>query len=258
MRIALLGDIHGNLQALEAVLQDMAAHAPDVVVVAGDMVNRFVQPRETLELLATVPHIALHGNADLLTVRVDTPLWRPSNWPPHEVIARWHKAQIGPDWADYLEALPDHVLLETPGGQVLVAHALPGDPFHGVEHEAQAQLSQRTGVWRHWVARDQRVVEVLDGFPDAQLFVTFHTHFRHQRVLGERVIVNPGAVMCTPHEGGNPARAQYLLLTWQGDRWHTDFRDVPFDPRPVLASLQGHMAEVPYLEHVAAMLTNDH
>ena len=50
MRVAILADIHGNLPACEAVLQDIARNGADVIVAAGDLALRGAHPRETVEL----------------------------------------------------------------------------------------------------------------------------------------------------------------------------------------------------------------
>lgn len=61
-RIALLSDVHANLEALEAVLRDVDAHNPDVVAVLGDVINYGPNPRECLTLLAVHADILLAGN----------------------------------------------------------------------------------------------------------------------------------------------------------------------------------------------------
>ena len=65
MRIAALYDIHGNLPALEAVLQDIRHAAVDLIVVGGDVVAG-PMPRETLTCLLnfSVPVQCIQGNAD--------------------------------------------------------------------------------------------------------------------------------------------------------------------------------------------------
>ena len=66
MKIAILADIHGNLAALQTVVDDIDAWAPDLVVMAGDMVNRGPQPRACVDLvLDRVAHAgwqAIKGN----------------------------------------------------------------------------------------------------------------------------------------------------------------------------------------------------
>ena len=59
MRLAALADIHGNIYALEAVLEDLKGQAPDVVVVLGDSVVKFPQNRAVLDALDASPTSAL-------------------------------------------------------------------------------------------------------------------------------------------------------------------------------------------------------
>ena len=61
-RVALLSDVHANLEALEAVLRDVDAQRPDVVAVLGDTINYGPNPRECLELVDRVADVVLAGN----------------------------------------------------------------------------------------------------------------------------------------------------------------------------------------------------
>ena len=61
-RIAVLADIHGNLPALNAVIDDMARFAVDHVVVAGDSVNWGPFSREVLEIIAARKWAVIRGN----------------------------------------------------------------------------------------------------------------------------------------------------------------------------------------------------
>ena len=49
MKLAIIADIHGNLQALEAVLTDIKNQNVDTVIVNGDMVNRGPSNVEVME-----------------------------------------------------------------------------------------------------------------------------------------------------------------------------------------------------------------
>lgn len=61
-RFALISDVHGNLEALEAVLRDVDTQNPDMLVVLGDTINYGPNPRECLTLLAVHADILLAGN----------------------------------------------------------------------------------------------------------------------------------------------------------------------------------------------------
>jgi diadenosine tetraphosphatase ApaH/serine/threonine PP2A family protein phosphatase len=62
MRTAVLSDIHGNLDALQAVMRDVARQDPDRLVVLGDTVNYGAHPRECLDLVTREADIVLVGN----------------------------------------------------------------------------------------------------------------------------------------------------------------------------------------------------
>ncbi len=65
MKIAALYDIHGNLPALNAVLEDLENIQPDIIVIGGDMVSG-PMPGQTLERLSHLGEKAVYirGNAD--------------------------------------------------------------------------------------------------------------------------------------------------------------------------------------------------
>ena len=66
MRVAALYDIHGNLPALEAVLEEVRQAKVDQIVVGGDVVPG-PMPRETLRRLLglDLPTQFIHGNGEL-------------------------------------------------------------------------------------------------------------------------------------------------------------------------------------------------
>lgn len=62
MRYAILSDIHGNIEALEAVLEDMKKYNPDKVIVLGDTIGYGPNPRECLIKASRIADILLIGN----------------------------------------------------------------------------------------------------------------------------------------------------------------------------------------------------
>ena len=65
MRIAAIYDIHANLPALEAVLQELHDLKVDLIVVGGDVLPG-PMPQETIHALLDVeiPTVFIHGNGD--------------------------------------------------------------------------------------------------------------------------------------------------------------------------------------------------
>ncbi len=66
MRIAIISDIHGNLTALEAVLQDLEQQPPvDQLVIAGDLCLNGPYPRESLQRVQSLDCPVIQGNTDM-------------------------------------------------------------------------------------------------------------------------------------------------------------------------------------------------
>src|SRR3712207_5892915 len=98
MRVAIISDIHGNLLALEAVLDDLAAvGGADAVIVAGDLCLGGPQPRETLERLRTLGYPTVQGNTD-----------RDLAFPPapsasdRDALLDWTRQQLGDEALAFL------------------------------------------------------------------------------------------------------------------------------------------------------------
>src|SRR2546423_15500094 len=128
MRIAALYDIHGNLPALNAVLEELEGVRPDLVVVGGDMVSG-PMPRQTLERLGQLGNRvhALRGNADRDVVAVFDSL--PSALRTSEEVREvtlWTAQQLERSQRDFLAQLPEQITLHIEGfGDVLFCHATP-------------------------------------------------------------------------------------------------------------------------------------
>src|SRR5438094_7979367 len=64
MRLAVVSDIHGNLTALEAVVESLKADHPDVVVQAGDVAVNGPRPGEVVDRVRSLGWRSLVGNTD--------------------------------------------------------------------------------------------------------------------------------------------------------------------------------------------------
>src|SRR5829696_5689172 len=126
--VAVLCDIHGNLPALEAVIQELGTDEPDAVVIGGD-VAAGPMPLEVLGRLRELPWpvLWLRGNADrALVMSYDGTV--PEQWRDHPIwIAdAWTATQISHADRDFLDALPPLLRACVPGvGDVLFCHGTP-------------------------------------------------------------------------------------------------------------------------------------
>jgi predicted phosphodiesterase len=126
MRVAALYDIHGNLPALEAVIDEVAAEATEAILVGGDLVFG-PMPRETLQRLRAVdrPIHFIRGNTDREVVAHAK--GGASALPDGlRELMRWVAAQLAPEEIDTLDGWPLTERLTIEGlGDVRFCHATP-------------------------------------------------------------------------------------------------------------------------------------
>jgi predicted phosphodiesterase len=209
MRVAALHDIHGNLPALEAVLEDVERAAPDLVVVGGDVAAGAL-PAETLDRLEALGDRARYvmGNGDRELVdafdgtggpgEADSPLRRAFLWAARQ-LARRHR--------DALAAYEPTVSVDVDGlGPVLFCHGSPRS-----DTEIITTLTT-----------EERLRPMLEGVEE-RVVVCGHTHRQFDRRAAGRRVVNAGSVGM-PYEG--VAAAFWALLGPDVELRRTDY-DVP-------------------------------
>ena len=200
MRVAVLSDIHGNLPALEAVLEQVARETPDLVVVCGDIASGPL-PVETLTVLMALPDVRfLHGNADRSLVAGFDGSAKPRLAGP---AADWCAAQLSKEHRDFLASFPAEVRLEIDGlGRVLFCHGSP----RGDEEMMTAATPE------------DRLREFTAG-SETDVIVCGHTHMQFDRTVDGVRIVNPGSVGMPYGEPG----AHWALLGPGVDFRRTDY-----------------------------------
>jgi predicted phosphodiesterase len=236
--MAVIADIQGNLQALEAVLQDIPLWAPDIILVGGDITFRGGKPREVLELLSTVDHIPIRGNGDERVLRAPDTITTETS--PVVKLASYTKQVLGTTWVDYLRALPDHCFLNIQRKEdVCLSHGIPGDPFKGVVYsDVREQQILGSGEVPYYYAAPEKVREILRTLP-SDLFLTGHIHIQFQRFIEHVTVINPGAVCGNWAINDQTSMAEYAILQLDRKRqiWSCIFRQVPYSFRATIESL---------------------
>jgi len=225
MRVAALYDIHGNLPALEAVLEDITRAGVDRVVVGGDVVPG-PMPRETLvRLLAfdvAIEFIVGNGEVAVLAEMNGQDSGVPARY--RDGI-RWNAAQLHPCDGELLMAWPTTLRMNISGiGKVLFCHATPQNP-----NDVFTRLTP-----------DDRIASLF-GTLDVDVVVCGHTHMQFDRTINSVRVVNAGSVGMPFSEPG----AYWLLLTSQ-----IDFRRTEYDFAKAAARIRS--TQYPGAEEFAA------
>jgi putative phosphoesterase len=177
-RVAALYDIHGNLPALEAVLDDVRREGVELIVAGGDVLPG-PMPQETLACLlgAGIPLRAIQGNGDRegLALASGATSTLPAAF---QLIVKWSGDQLGPIDAQVIRGWPKTVQLEVHGlGVVMFCHATPRN-----DTEIFTRLTPEANLR-----------PVFAGV-DASVVVCGHTHMQFDRMIGMTRVVNAGSV----------------------------------------------------------------
>lgn len=217
MLVAILSDIHGNLEALTAVWADMAAFAVDEVVCLGDMVGYGPNPDEVLASVRERGARCCLGNHELgIASPVERSWFNPTARKGLGLTARL----ISRDNLAFIADLPRSLLL---AGARFV-HGFPPDSVTTYLYQAEEERLES------WFSRGEPLTFV--GHTHELMLVKREGAAAGRRELGQGRfaliggpwIVNAGSVG-QPRDGNN--NAKYLL--WDTDEATVDVRFVPYD-----------------------------
>jgi predicted phosphodiesterase len=219
MKIAAISDIHGNLAALDAVLEDIWRRGVDVVVNLGDIVSGALQPCETADRLMPLGLPTIKGNHERQVLAGDPARMRLSDLRAHSTLR--------PDQLAWIASLPQTLRLAP---DVLLVHGTPAsDLDYFLETVSATGCRAATGA----------EVAALASDVDASLILCGHTHIpRSMRLDDGRFIVNPGSVGLQAYEDDLPyphrmetgsAHARYAIVTRTTAGWDAEFHRVEYD-----------------------------
>ena len=223
---AALADIHGNCDALRAVLADMDRLGIGAAVNLGDHFSGPLDAAGTAELLRKRDFLSIRGNHDRYLIEQAPDAMGPSD--------RVAFNQLGAADLDWLRGLP---ATRRYGPDIFLCHGTPASD---------------SAYWLEKVRDDGFVgladlswIEAQAAAVDASLILCGHTHVKRSARLSDgRLIVNPGSVGCPGYvddqprdhvmQTGTPA-ACYAILHRAPLGWDVTFREVPYDTARMVA-----------------------
>ena len=189
VRIAVLSDVHANLQALEKVIQDAEERGVDVFINAGDSIGFGAYPNEVVELLSEKNALSILGNYDLEVLES-----KANAKGDKKVAFKFAQKELAKSCGCYLYSLPRELRLDVAGKALYVTHGSPKSIEEHIYHDTP--------------------VEQLKTFAEsvrADILVVGHSHEQFCREENGVYFVNPGSVG-RPGDG-NPLTA-YAMLTF--------------------------------------------
>jgi predicted phosphodiesterase len=210
VRLAVLYDVHGNLQALEAVLAEADAAGCQGFLHGGDAALFGLEPAACIDRLRGLPNARhIRGNTDRYLAD-DT---RPAHADWERDTLAWYRERLGPERLAWLHDNPSQCDL-TVRHDTFAVHATPRTDEEVLRPETA----------------DDEAAEMVAGVT-AGLLLLGHVHVQYRRQLGSLTIVNPGSVGL-PYDGD--WRAGWAIL----DGRTVEPRRTRYDRDAVIAGLE--------------------
>jgi putative phosphoesterase len=233
LKVALVADVHGNALALQAALDAIARHEPNLIAVLGDLVLNGPRPAETLAMVKGLEAggaIVIAGNTDIAVADGDYAAafpWLDEVPVSHRAAADWARDQLGEEELDYLRRLPAERRIAFGDEFILACHASPGSQTSGLPADLDASVTMQ------YATRT-----------DARVICCGHTHVADVRELGRKLLVNPGS--CGYAFDGTPEACWALLTVSDAEEPRAELFRVPYDAQAAAeeVSLRGLPSDV--------------
>lgn len=207
MRLAVLSDVHGNLHALDAVLEDIARQGVDETVALGDFLSGPSDPVGVADRFIEIGMPSVRGNHDRFITD-----GRADDWHIDALV----RGMLDDTQRAWLAALPATLVYEQ---SVFLCHGTP-------RSDNSAFMDGTVGAVPTMLPREHIEAEA-QGF-DHEVLLCGHTHVpRSLRLADGRLVVNPGSVGL-PFEIGSPD-ARYAIIEKRRTGWNTELRAVAYD-----------------------------
>lgn len=223
MKVALIGDMHANLPALEAVLEHVRQHGAEAIWNIGDFVGYGPFPEEVVNLLRSQPVVSIVGNYDTAVVKFGKGAKKKKH-PAKAFAHQWAYEHLSKESLRYLESLPEQIRLEVEDRRVLLTHGSPQSPD---EHLTPDTPQERLGD--------------LAEMAQADIVICGHSHQPFVRRADGVWFINTGSV--GRPDDGDP-RACYAMMEITQRKLQVRHYRIDYDlQRTVDAMRKNHLPE---------------
>ncbi|MBN3552803.1 metallophosphoesterase family protein [Fictibacillus nanhaiensis] len=213
-------DVHGNSDALQAVIDDATGRGISRFISGGDMIGIGPFTNEVLERLFNLPSIMMvTGNHDEAVLALKYGLSHPKSHSHAKQHHQWIADQLKDAYAHTLSTLPRELTFEEDGFRFLITHY----PFK--EGKKESSISEDPFMP---IISEPDSIAMKELFKESLVndFIGFgHHHIVHDYKINQTHLVNPGALGCN-----KVAEARYAIVYKTDEQeLSIDYKSVPYD-----------------------------
>ncbi len=237
MKIAVISDIHANLHALTAVINDMEKLGVKKVFALGDYVMAGAQPVETLNFILTQPWEMIQGNTDKMIAEYTEDLYNAtkSAYPVMGEALKYDVQKLNERHKNFLKNLPTEKQIEIDGVKIHLVHGSPRKNNENIYPDLMPET-----------------VEEMTKDSNADLIFCGHTHIPcGYQLNNKKTVVNVGSVGRSMTPDAMPC---YAILEIENGTFTIEHRFVSYDREIPAQIIRAHNFEGS--EKLAEMLFN--
>jgi putative phosphoesterase len=222
MKVALIGDIHANLPALEAVLAHARTQDAEAIWNVGDFVGYGPFPDEVVERLRQAYALSTSGSYDrkVLRFKKRKQKWRREKQLEKYLACQWAYEHLSKKNRKYLRFLSREIRIEVQTQHVLLTHTSPGSSKNSLTPDTpKKHLAE--------IAQEAR----------ADVIVCGHSHQPFARQVQQVWFINPGSVG-QPRDGD--PRASYAMLQITPGDVQVEAHRLEYDVDALVSALRSH------------------
>jgi putative phosphoesterase len=221
VKIAVFGDIHGNIDALEASYRAVQLFKPDRIYHLGDLGGYAPFVNEVVAFLVEHGIEGVQGNYDEAVANDREHCGCKAEEPLQEEMAHrsfaWTKGHATPETKKYMKNLPAEIRFLAEGKKVWLFHATP---------------NKNNLYW--FEDRPEKFFREMAGKGEADIMIYGHIHKPYRKDIGGKVFINAGSV--GKPKDGDP-RACTAMIDITRNTASVEFLRVPYDVAKVAAAI---------------------
>ena len=243
MKYAVISDIHGNFDALKAVLKDAESEKVDHYIFLGDLIGDFHQPNEVLDTIKNIPNCSVvRGNKEdyikELAVEDSSTCTKEQFFPIY-----WNYNELLPKNREYIDQLPEKISIDIADNQFIsMTHAsinfmgyskaddLDGWKFTKLMKTTPLTHQEYLEYAHLLLANDEIFQDGLAMLPDGVILFG-HRHSQWHTRFENKTIVNPGA--CGMSNDMDTC-APYTIINFNNYEWTVKEKRIFYDTEDMI------------------------
>lgn len=205
MKIAVISDIHGNLEALREALENIDQRKVDTIVCLGDLVGYGPFPNEVVELIREKKIMNILGNYDAAVLEEKFNYIRDNE--VNKFCMPWAAQILNDENRAYLRSIPRQIVLEYENKKIYFVHG-------------------STRSINEYLKEDSKEVEEVMLEFNGDILVCAHTHIPLKKFFGNKLLLNDGSV--GKPKIGRP-NGTYLIINIEKENVETELVEFTYD-----------------------------